>query len=375
MTEEKIQNKEKVKALIENTTGEEVKVIAVPIELIHFMGKINSRGKTQKAVFFAQLIYWSDKGTRRDGFIYKTQKEWSRETGLSEEQISDYTEELELFGLIETKLKKANGSPTGHYKVNMTFFLDSFKEFLRNRIRENKENQIGENENSLTENTTKNTTDISLSKINSNFEREKNESEEKVIISEKIFSLYGNIASDKVIDNFNLGERILLPENFIPTWDKQFRAIMEFPDVSPATFTEKFVRKNLQNNKRKTLFKWNELWWDWIEREVPIYIGNVELEKERDEIFNRVYNNVYKITFWDGVGKVISRDDFYQKCHIYLSKKTVDDCLKLLVESESFGQVSNYYFNLDKYNESLEWKEKIDEELNKLGLIYVEKSA
>lgn len=375
MEEKKIQNKDKVKQVIESITNEDAKIIGVPIELIHFMGKLNSRGKTQKALFFAQLIYWSDKGTRNDGFIYKTQTEWSKETGLSEGQISEYTTELELWQFVETKLKKANGNPTVHYKVNMDYFLSSFQEFLRNRFRENQENQIDKNEDSLTENTTENTTNSSHSKNGNNkYENDKNEKD--VIISKKIFSLYGNLPSDKVIDNFCLEERILIPENFIPTWDKQFRAVMQFPDVSIATFTEKFIRKNLHNKKRITLFQWNELWWDWIEREVSFFaVNNDELEKEQDEILQRVYNKVFQITYWDSVTKVIHRDYFYENTYGFLSKKTIDDCLEWLVENENFGCFGDYYFNLLEYNKNVDWENQVDNELTELNLIPAQESV
>ena len=40
-------------------------------------------GGVKQAVFVSQLLYWTGKGKRADGFIWKTQEEWADETGLS----------------------------------------------------------------------------------------------------------------------------------------------------------------------------------------------------------------------------------------------------------------------------------------------------
>src|SRR4051794_33518401 len=97
-------NMGKICNVIEQNTGAPAKVIAVPSELIHFVGN------TQKAVFLAQLVYWSDKATRKDGYVFKSRREWETETGLSSNQIERYTKEFKKKKFLNTKKLKAYGS-------------------------------------------------------------------------------------------------------------------------------------------------------------------------------------------------------------------------------------------------------------------------
>jgi len=75
-------------------------------------------GSIEKALYIQQLCYWSDKGSRDDGFIYKTKKEIEDETTLSPYQQDNCRKHFERLGILETKLLKAKGVPTLHYRVN-----------------------------------------------------------------------------------------------------------------------------------------------------------------------------------------------------------------------------------------------------------------
>lgn len=73
----------------------------------------------EEALFWEQLYYWSDKGKRPDGFIYKTKEEIQKETYLTRTQQDRVRKKLVNKGLLEIKIHRANGSPTIHYKVNV----------------------------------------------------------------------------------------------------------------------------------------------------------------------------------------------------------------------------------------------------------------
>lgn len=105
--------------MIQSLTGEK-NLLAIPREIIRFTGDLES------GVFLAQLIYWTDKGGRKDGFIYKTIKEWQDEVFISEYALRKIRKNLESIGILETKLKKANGNPTLHYKINQKSFINQF---------------------------------------------------------------------------------------------------------------------------------------------------------------------------------------------------------------------------------------------------------
>ena len=90
------------------------KIIAFHPALSWIMGDNNDA-----ALYLQQLLYWNDKGSREDGFIYKTKKEIQYETRLTREKQDHIRKKLERMGILETKLLKANGTPTLHYKISI----------------------------------------------------------------------------------------------------------------------------------------------------------------------------------------------------------------------------------------------------------------
>ncbi len=111
------------------------------------------------ALFLNQVIYWADRTKRKDGFFYKSYEEWESEIYASKYQIRKYTEFLTKKGVLETVVKKADGSPTVHYKIKRTEFVDSIRKFLNNGSSNNLTIQSKETSRSLTESTTQNTTE------------------------------------------------------------------------------------------------------------------------------------------------------------------------------------------------------------------------
>lgn len=87
--------------------------IGLSVGYIHMLD-----GDIAAAAFLSQLDYWSDGRTRNEeGWIYKKQEEWREELGLSRTQVDRVVRLLREAGLIETRLKKANGAPTMHYRI------------------------------------------------------------------------------------------------------------------------------------------------------------------------------------------------------------------------------------------------------------------
>ena len=103
-------------------------------------------------VFLSQVIYWSDKGKGAAGWFYKSDGEWQEETTLSRYKVRKYSAILEDRGVLETKLKKANGAPTTHYKFDYEEFIKWIMKFLQMDYEETYK--------SITETTTETTTDI-----------------------------------------------------------------------------------------------------------------------------------------------------------------------------------------------------------------------
>ena len=145
-------NRDKIKKLIINFSGKD-NVIPIPVIYIKLLGDYHT------AAFLNQLVYWSDKTKRTDGYFYKTYKEWHEELRLSRYQIDKSISKLKELGLIETALKKANGAPTLHYKLNADKLSTWICEKLTNGIAENSQMELRKTDKSLTETTTEITTE------------------------------------------------------------------------------------------------------------------------------------------------------------------------------------------------------------------------
>ena len=75
-------------------------ILTIPRVFIDYTGDLES------ALLLSQVIYWSDKTKRPDGFIYKTYAEWQEETGLNEYAIRKAANRLKRLGILETEVHK-----------------------------------------------------------------------------------------------------------------------------------------------------------------------------------------------------------------------------------------------------------------------------
>lgn len=89
------------------------------------------------AIYLQQLLYWSDKGKREDGFIYKTKDEIYDETGITPKEQDTIRKQLIELKCLEVKTIKANGSPTLHYRLNLANVENFFFEKEADSIPDN----------------------------------------------------------------------------------------------------------------------------------------------------------------------------------------------------------------------------------------------
>ena len=108
-------------------------LLTIPRVFVDFTGALDT------ALFLSQSIYWSDKGDQ-DGWFFKSYSDWQKEITLSEYQIRKAATTLKEMGILETKIRKAYGSPTVHYRINKEIFSDSFLKFLKERNLKNSRN-------------------------------------------------------------------------------------------------------------------------------------------------------------------------------------------------------------------------------------------
>lgn len=73
-------------------------------------------GGVTGALFLSQLLYWSDRGSEGNGWIYKTQAEWTDETGMTRREQETARRQLREAGVIEESYK---GLPAKlFYRIN-----------------------------------------------------------------------------------------------------------------------------------------------------------------------------------------------------------------------------------------------------------------
>ncbi|MCB9460189.1 MAG: hypothetical protein H6670_11115 [Anaerolineaceae bacterium] len=87
-------------------------------------------GDANAALMLLRLIYWTPK-SKRDGWIYKSWRDWDAECNLSQGQIKRVHGQglLEAVGVVR-EVRKANGVPTMHYRLNIRAFLRQIASYL-----------------------------------------------------------------------------------------------------------------------------------------------------------------------------------------------------------------------------------------------------
>jgi len=115
-------------------------MLCIPRPLIDFTQDI------VMALMLIQLVFWSDRTKRKDGFIYKSSIEWIKEMRTTDPAVRKFKK----LPYIETKVKRANGSPTTHYRINFELLNKMVIEFLEKEKLKNAE-ALAENSNVICE--------------------------------------------------------------------------------------------------------------------------------------------------------------------------------------------------------------------------------
>jgi hypothetical protein len=112
-------------------------------------------GGVKCAVFLCQFLYWTGKGARGDDFIWKTQAEIERETGLSRYEQEGARKKLVSLGLLEEK--RAGIPATLHYRVNLEAIIEKLQDFYHEQECGKPPDRSAEKPLSIPENTPENT--------------------------------------------------------------------------------------------------------------------------------------------------------------------------------------------------------------------------
>ncbi len=376
----KTSNFNRMTDVIKEGTSKNLQLVVVPLELFEYAGE------TQKAVFLARLIYLSDKGSKPNGFIWKSYPEWKKEIGLSQSQVERIVKDFQKRGILIAKKMMAasgngNASNTWHYKLLMNKFLADFKKFLAVRNQKNLQFEPEETSASITESTNINTTDISLYEEDNSISYGENQEEEDQDATEENDS-DDSIASDCDLD-FDDSQSlspaseqrlISIPNDFEPTLENKVWAMTNFPSKSIKLLTDKFCEfySNKENVVRE-LEAWQMEWRKWVTTEIQVKFNREVLEEEHLEITNELLNVVWyffnepehnfgsrKFTFF--VVSPMAIDDYFCVDRDF-DKKSIEEVVDELLRQGSLAKYFDWYYNNELYKEDPEWAKEVDKQM------------
>jgi hypothetical protein len=82
---------------------------------------------------FHRLLRWLPCSKRKDGAVYKSARELAKETASSEVSVARSRGLLERIGF-DIFVKKANGAPTNHFKLNLPRFLQTLATIFKTTV-------------------------------------------------------------------------------------------------------------------------------------------------------------------------------------------------------------------------------------------------
>jgi hypothetical protein len=133
-------------------SGEE-NTIVVRRSFVQFTGTLEA------GMLLSQLLYWTPKSTM-NGWIAKTDDDFSNELCLTQYAVRKARSELEKCGILETKLKKFNGAPTVHYRLDLDALQRKWISWIQKTDFAKTQNGSCENAKSITETTAEITPEI-----------------------------------------------------------------------------------------------------------------------------------------------------------------------------------------------------------------------
>lgn len=137
-------------------------VITVHRPLVEFTESLEA------GMMLSQLLYWTPRAKVPGGWIAKTDEEFHQELCLSKYGVRQGRNRLETMGILETKVKKFNGNPTVHYRLNLESLGEKWNLWIEKMDFAKSQEPSCEIEKSLTEITTENTTILQPAAANGN---------------------------------------------------------------------------------------------------------------------------------------------------------------------------------------------------------------
>jgi hypothetical protein len=147
-----MRNYEDITSVLIQTAAVQDSVIVIHRAYVRFTGNLES------AMMLGQLLYWTPRSTN-DGWIARSDKEFSDELFITVYAVRAAREHLEKMGVIETNVKKFDGTPMLHYRIHREGLGEAWLAFNSKPDSLETKSPLCADAESLTETTTKTTTD------------------------------------------------------------------------------------------------------------------------------------------------------------------------------------------------------------------------
>jgi hypothetical protein len=362
----KTSNFDKMSSLIKDVTNQNLKSIVIPLELIEYAGEI------QKAAFLARLIYLSDKGSKPNGFIWKSYPEWKKEIGLSQSQVERIVADFQGRNILEAKKmmaasKNSNASNTWHYRLLMNNFSTDFKKFLLVRAEENLGLEAEETSSSITDSTNINTFENTSLYKEQYVEKDVIEKIDLDIDSDLPYNGDYSNDLDVVSEEYPSAapDAAFLSADFEPLLEHQIWAVNSYPYKSPKFITDKF-KSYFTTGKGKDVKKsdaeWQLSWRGWITMEKSFGATQYSFDEEHLEIRNELFLDVCDFV-WDYNRLLVPYKEIIKEfCKIRnFDESTIKEYLDMNISIKNLDSYFDCYFNSKEYEVNAEYAEEVDD--------------
>lgn len=365
---------------------------------------------TNACILMQQIEYWMERSPKRtfykfaappstEQYRYKVGQSWVEELGISQ---NEFTSAFDQIGVRYRSKREYNAAKLAGDEFQGKYYCSYFDKISRlthyfrndgkveeainivrelaNESAENGKDEFSKSINSdsreiestsleVHEDASESSYTPSDTYIENNEERE----EEGEALSQSSFSKRGGEEEIVVVDTNvinaedGFAKRIAIPKDFSPTLDEEYRAMLDFPEISPSQVTAKFIEYYRGCATKLTLRAWHQRWWDWVSSERSKANSDL-LEEEHSEIINKMY--------WHTVTavkelpeRVFTVDDVSDFFDGEYSERTVYDTLDTLFEKGCLGRVGeNHYFNYVKCKNVGGWEAEVLQRIRELEL-------
>jgi hypothetical protein len=185
------------KSLIKQFTGQ-AQTLTVPRAFVRLTGD------HVVALVLNQILFWSDKPRKSDSddaWFYKEHADWKDELEISPDQLRRAVDKLAYLG-VERKLKKVNGAPKMHFRIDLDAFTVALTRFLTDgispllrpakQVSVNQESRLSDGSQTSTQ---EGVSDYEVSRLSTNPIMEKPDNRETQLSDYRVSSLSDNQVS------------------------------------------------------------------------------------------------------------------------------------------------------------------------------------